>query len=111
MEDKMSQRIIYKCDRCGATAETTEEKNILKLQNVAVGIQNYSYGSYGTSYHFFSDNLQRQQQWCMKCCEEVGFTRPRKEEQQEAPPKPTLEELIREFLGQIVEEHLPNFNQ
>lgn len=104
----MSQRIIVKCDRCGATAETNEEKNALNLQEVAVGIKKYSYSSYSPSYQYFQNQLKHQQQWCWKCCEQVGFIQEKIPVGETEKPKPTLEEIIREFIGTVVQDYLPN---
>lgn len=93
----MSKRVIYKCDRCGKTAETKEEEDKLELFNLAVGIVETPFGSFSYDHHYLADDLHREQQWCLRCCEDTGFIKLTEKPESETP-KPTLIELLKEFI-------------
>lgn len=85
----MSQRTIYKCDRCGK-----ESENQNNLFEIAIGIKHKSGGVY-----YLTNQLYKQQDWCKKCCEETGiiFVDKEKEKEKSIDTKPTLEDLIKEI--------------
>ncbi|MDD4987011.1 MAG: hypothetical protein PHQ43_14825 [Dehalococcoidales bacterium] len=64
----MSQRIIYKCDRCGATAETQEERNALDIRLVGIGTLKYVEGK-----TYLLDDLLRHTDMCRLCRQDLGI--------------------------------------
>ena len=86
--------VIFKCDRCGATAE--DDKNFLK--RVAVGV-NWGYG-------FQAADRKLEAEWCRECLIKAGLHSPQNEADEKiAPPvPPTLEDLIRDIVREEIEQ-------
>ncbi len=91
------RKTILTCDRC--------KKETDNLFEVGAGLRNIRYGYYGGRSDWEITG-QLHQEWCRPCCEEVGFITTsygKKEEKKEEPPRPTMEDLMREMIQSEME--------
>lgn len=94
----MAIKNIFICDRCGKEQESSEQ-----MWHVGAYIQSYTYGSKEISKP--SDS----QLWCRSCCVATGFMfrdKPESDGSISPVPEPTLEQKLRQIIGQIVAEDL-----
>jgi len=91
-----------KCDRCGESWDPSDRR---QFWPVAVVLGHEGAGAlsgYGTKL----SHIVKQQEWCRPCIDTVGllsgYQEPKPGEQ--APPQPTLEDLIREIARETAEE-------
>lgn len=86
--------VIFKCDRCGATAQ--DDKHFLR--HVAVGV-NWGYG-------FQAADRKLEAEWCRECLIKTGLHSPQNEADEKiAPPvPPTLEDLVRDIVREEIEQ-------
>lgn len=92
----MSHKVIYKCDRCGTESEG------LKLFDIALGVRETKYSSYSGTREYLKDELNRNAQWCEKCCAETGIKFQAKPDKPLQEPQSTLEDVIREWISEEV---------
>lgn len=79
----------YKCDRCGHEQEEHSDKP-RQMWTIEVGIR---------SKHNHMLSSRQNQLWCRTCVEDVHMLQiPAQGKQREIPPKPSLEELVREIV-------------
>ena len=99
----MARETKYVCDKCGH-----EQENHTQMWNVKVFCEHVGHAHSGTfAYH----NPQKQEMWCRKCTEAVGLNTAMKDKDQShvIQPPPTLDELVRKFIDEAVEEAAQNF--
>jgi hypothetical protein len=95
----MGIKNISICDRCSKEQESSEQ-----MWWVGTHISSYSYGSKGNEYALPLDK----QLWCRSCAINTGFmVRTKPENGAVTPtPEPTLEDKLRQVIGQIVQEEM-----
>ena len=99
------KREILVCDRCGAEAETKEEKGVLALGRVVIGfrLDHASYGGLGDSVEIYAPHATWQKEMCRKCRAELGIL---EEKVRNAPadcPPPCMEDIIREIVSEEIQ--------
>lgn len=83
----MSVRTIYKCDKCSSETEKNEQ---FWTVGVTANAQLYTSRDFVTGFSM---------QVCRPCLESLGIhVRTKPADGQEAPPRPTLEEVILEIV-------------
>lgn len=91
----MSQRVVYKCDRCNNEGD-------IKVTTIAVGIRSTNY-----SYNYNNDfvlNSRKEMDLCNKCLVDVGLLIGQKNEPKpDTESKVTLEDLVRLIVNEELE--------
>lgn len=94
----MAIEMIYICDRCDKKQSSSEQ-----MWHVGAYIESYTYGSAEIS------KPKDSQLWCRACCVKTGFIfrdKPEPDGSVSPVPEPTLEQKLRQIIGQIVAEEL-----
>lgn len=89
------KREILVCDRCGASAETTKEKEALGLGHISLGFHADYFSSLGR--RVFADHKEWDRDWCRKCRTELNILE-EKIRLPDQPQPPSLEEMIRQIV-------------
>lgn len=97
----MPRTVTLTCDLCGASCEEVVGKQTdrafcwIKLTMTTVG-----------PYSNYEQEVKRPALWCFSCMQERGILPPKKGEQ--PPPERSLEELVRDWVGEVVREEMGN---
>lgn len=94
----MAIKNIFICDRCGKDQEGGQQ-----MWHVGAFIESYTYGSKEIS------KPRDSQLWCRACCVKTGFIfrdKPENDGSVSPIPEPTLEQKLRELIGEIVREEM-----
>ncbi len=97
----MSQKTIYKCDRCGKEKEDDHQF----LRRLAIERPDAWRATAPKGYIDTPVAVS----WCQECYFALGLIKPWSgyPEIPNNPPSPTMEELLREMLREIVREEMP----
>lgn len=88
----------HKCDRCGKTATTEEEKEALGLGSIHLG---FSIDSYGGGAGVWAATERWSREWCRACRKELGMLeRENKTSPEVTESAPSLEDMVREIVRQ-----------
>jgi hypothetical protein len=95
----MSQRTLFKCDKCGGEWET-DTKDCPQQVNISVFL------NYGKNYPvqagvYYSGTIARNQTWCRPCIEASGVVEPREDEKKPDVVYPTTEDVLVEMLERL----------
>jgi hypothetical protein len=92
------KREIQVCDRCGASAETVEEKQALELVQISLAT-GYVY----TGIRLHPSHPSWSKEWCLKCRTELGILPvPSGTQPKDVPEPPSLEDMIREIVREEI---------
>ncbi len=87
----------YKCDRCGKTAQTEDEKKELGLGEIHIGFKIYGGYRY-VSASVFAANQIWSRDWCRTCRKELGILENEIKEPEVQDNAPSLEDMVREIV-------------
>lgn len=93
---------VHTCDRCGKSAATKEEQEVLNLGTLCLGFATnmfYSQPRVHSAHHVWT------REWCQACRTELGCLEPKvREAAQNGTPVTSLEDLVREIVREEVQE-------